>query len=281
MEIAEKAQSIYQQAKADRRLRTLLSTHLPPASDAPLFPNGLKVAYYQETVGAREPNYRGPASVLGFHDGKYILTEANRYFFADRAHVRPWPDQVGDLPTVTNPEQPAPTSRDCAPDEELKLTGSHPQDRVDPPASPGPDLRPIIHDERLVEKPSDELATKLNPNGRVTCGRCNKTNQKHAHKREPGCLLYDPTDPNSWSPLLKAAHEAKKLRNRASESQPSQSQGGEQKGIDGLPPFQNIDEVRQYQQKLLDSIGVENGNKNNLSKKKRINWENQLQALAI
>ena len=201
LEAAENALKVYQEAKADRKLRRMLATKLPKGLDTPVFPKGKRVAVYRENVGSRGPNYTGPASVIGFEpvQQKYILEENGGFKYVDRVHVREWPENdpadLRELATTT----PAPISQESAPDEEMQLTGSHPMDRVDPPsAAPRPeglDVRSLIHDPTVPDQRKD-----------VTCGRCLGRNQKHAHLREPGCLEYKPDDPKSWSNELKLAH---------------------------------------------------------------------------
>ena len=231
IDLAEKARETYQHAQADRKLRRLLNAHLPPNSEDPIFPQGTKVAHYQERSGAREANYRGPATVIGFNqsNNKYVLQEGAQYYFVDRIHVRLWPNDPSEIPVLTDPARPAPDSRDKAPDEEMQMTGSHPQDRADPPAqnSQGPDFRSLYHEKDLPSQISE-----------VKCGKCKNRNCKHAHLREPGCLLYKPDEPKTWSKRLqilfpggeKGANESEKLQ------------------------FQSAEEARQYQQKLFDQI---------------------------
>ena len=246
IDLAEKARETYQHAQADRKLRRLINAHLPPNSEDPILPQGTPVAHYQERSGAREANYRGPATVIGFNhaNGKYVLQEGGQYYFADRIHVRPWPRDPDEIPVLTNPARPAPDSRDKAPDEEMQMTGSHPEDRVDPPAhdSQGPDFRSLYHETQ----PPSQLSE-------LKCGKCKNKKSKHAHLREPGCLLYKPDEPHTWSKRLKLMFP-----------------GGEQGANDaGKLNFGSRAEAEEYQRKLFDQIKEKTTSKKKLKQQNR------------
>ena len=241
IDLAEKARETYQHAQADRKLRRLLNAHLPPNSEDPIFPQGTRVAHYQERSGAREANYRGPATVIGFNqtNNKYVLQEGAQYYFVDRIHVRLWPNNPNEIPVLTDPARPAPDSRDKAPDEEMQMTGSHPADRVDPPAhdSTGPDFRTLYHDKEVPSQISE-----------LKCGKCKNRKSKHAHLREPGCNLYKPDEPHTWSKRMQLLYPGGEVAAQRSEKL----------------HFATAKEARDYQQKLLDQI-----KERNVSKKKK------------
>ena len=105
--VAEQAREVYSQARADRRLRRILSSNLPSGAEDRTYPSGTKVAYWRERTGARQANYRGPAVVIGYDsEGRYVLSENGRTVHSDRAQVRIWPEQNGD--DKTPPVQDAP-----------------------------------------------------------------------------------------------------------------------------------------------------------------------------
>ena len=60
IEIQERTREIYEQSKADRELRYLMTTKLPQGLGQDLFPPGTKVCFYREVTGAREPKRLDP-----------------------------------------------------------------------------------------------------------------------------------------------------------------------------------------------------------------------------
>ena len=272
IETAEKAVEAYTQAKSDRKLRRMLSGRNPPGiSDAsqPPFPKGTRVAYYRESDGSgRNPKYHGPGSVVGFDPGQqqYVIKENHHTSIVDRAHVRPWPERPGldELDDLDPNQKPPPALEN---DAELKLTGSHPEDRepgVHYPradAIDGPDFRSIIKES--APESTEGLATKQNPHGEVTCGRCRNTNQKHGHIRTYGCKNFDPDDPSTWHKDLQSQYgydsSGRKLKNAVEKSEFGK---GHEEG-------KSVEDVIKEQKMIEADIKIKNLNSTKSRKKRQ------------
>ena len=236
IEIAERAREVYTHAKADRRLRKLLNSHLPKGSDQPAYPDGTKVAYYREVPGTRESRWHGPAWIVGgiTPTGLYSLVENGRQHYVDRIHVRLWTavDETPLLPLDPNQPRPAPTEANA----EWRASGTHPMDRIPGhPLDPGgvaPDFGQLIHDpieQKRIEASRPE----------VTCRRCLGLNQKKSHKWAPGCLKYKPDDQKTWSKKLLRLFEQGKFDPNAPTAGRVQSRGGKENQPPNKPAAEN------------------------------------------
>ena len=274
LEQAEKAREVYTFAKTDRKLRNMLNSNLPKGAESePAFPTGTKVAFYEERTGARDATRRGPATVLAQDDaGNYVLNFNGQVKIADRLHCRVWID-------AQNEERADPVVQRLESGEQLqqKLSGTHPADIIenadsgpdlhiqqpdlatpDPgdPTFNGPDHGPLIHDP--------ELAAARDAAHPITCGRCLGRNQKHAHKRGPGCRLWHA--------------EQDKLAAQA------QNRGG---GDRTVPTFSSLQEAEEFIRRMqldnnmqnVNSIrnktrrkGLRNKNVQSISRKVRVSY---------
>ena len=210
LEVAEHAQVVYEQAKADRKLRNLLNSHLPPGSEEPPFPAGTKVAYYQEGDGSgRNIGRHGPAEVICLDsENRYVLKHGSSIVYSDRIHVIAWPGAEQDAPPAVTGDPPGP------PGGPAPIRGADVPAIADAPADapgaivPSP-YDPVDSDDDVGERTAsgdmeiDRIAGLIhNPahetvdQARITCGKCKNPRSHHGHKRDkqgnplPCCRLY-------------------------------------------------------------------------------------------
>jgi hypothetical protein len=227
LEVAENAQQVYTQAKADRKLRNLLNSHLPPGSEQPPFPAGTEVAFYQEgDGGGRTAGRHGPAQVICLdNENRYVLKYGgDNLVYSDRVHVTLWPEKQNSQAVEDTPvgppggaapirgaagEVPAIADAPTAPPDSLAVVPYEPidsDDDVGVTTSTG-DME-IDRIAGLIHNPANEKVDQA----RITCSKCNNKRSHHAHKKDkqgnylPCCRLY-------WRARerTRAAAEAKEL----------------------------------------------------------------------
>ena len=202
LEQAEHAQEVYTHARADRRLRNLMHSHLPPGAGAPPYPSGTLVYYYIDNGdGTRAAGRHGPAEVVCLdEDNRYVLRHTGKNLtYADRQHVVP-KIEVDETERSLQDEK-----GEKAAEVKSELKGE--AIAVKPKLEPG--LGAIEDEEATALEPTgdfeiDQLAKLIhNPDNekpdqvKITCPKCRNPGSHHGHMRmkgtddrDPRCRLY-------------------------------------------------------------------------------------------